>query len=412
MNLKLHTNSIRYILFSLLLALPVALLGQTKLPKHKSDHWTTLVVNGGILRSGDYFIRLDEGYGSFTQFNFVDGLSVGPRMTFGKVFKDYTRLEISEDVKWAAARKSLMATASVKYVLHPQFCGFVEVFGGKKTTDYDRYPVITENTRSLCASIFGWNHPKLYEQTIFGASIYGALSNDFQLNVIAEWERREQMENHIWRSIFGKRPDDNTPYVQGEAMEDYGVDKIFRLDAQLDYIPGRKVYVKDDLTSSMDSDKPVFSLRATSGWNKGLRFLSLDLSVLGMLNGWTPSQKIVYKASVGFFPVRNKMLLMDMRHFDAYDVSGFGFQNGFVPSLCIVLDNYELSTSKSWIEAHADWSNTFFYGQVHFIKVPDMPAHEEFSGGIKLGDNIRVGCAVGFRDLKYNGIAGILIIQL
>lgn len=377
--------------------------GQTKkLPKHKSDDWHTLIQQGGILRKDDNFIRIDDGIGCLTTFNYVDGFSLGPNLTFGKVLPDYSRFEIEENVKWAFSRETLNAELAVRYVFPPQFFGFLEVFGGKNTLDYDRYPIMSLNQRSLAASLFAWNHPKLYEQLTFGASLYGALGNDLQINALIAWEKRTQLENTRWTSLFGKKAKSNLPYIYHEPMEDYGEDKILRVDAQLDYIPGRKIYVTDDMTATMDSEKPVYSVRATSGWNGGLRYLSFDFSVVGMTEGWSDNQKILYQASAGFFAVRNKVLLMDMRHFDA---SNFVFQRGFNLTLFSLLDNYELSTSKCWLEGHAEWNNPWFYGQVHFVKVPDRQAHEELSGGLSFSNRFRLGCSLGFNDLCWDGIA-------
>jgi len=390
------------ILFSLLVAMVSPLHGQTKLPKHPSDHWTTLIQDGGVLRKDDYYMRIVDGIGCLTQFNFVDGLSVGPNLTFGKVMPDYGRIEIDEDIKWACSREALNAEIALRYVFPPQYCGFLEVFGGSTTKDFDRYPVMSQNQRSIAAGVFGWNHPKLYKQTTFGASLYGALGNDLQINALIAWERREQMENTCWRSAFGKTAKDNRPNIQTEPMEDFGVDKILRIDAQFEYMPGRKILVKDDLTSTMDSEKPVYSVRTTTGWNGGLRYLSFDFQVVGMMDGWMDNDKILYKAAAGFYAVRNKVLLMDMRHFDA---SNFAYQRGFHLGLFSLLDNYELSTSKCWIEGHAEWNNPLFYGQVHLVKVPDRPAHEELSGGISFERKFRLGCSIGFDDLCWDGIA-------
>lgn len=395
-------NFFKYILLGLLSALPLALRGQADLPLHRGDDWQTLSARGGIWRNGEYFVRSYEGLGEFVMMDYVNGFALGPSVTVGKVLKDYSRLELDTDIKWAFSREKLMAKAAARYIFAPQYNGFLEVFGGKFTNDFDRYPVLDNSLRSTAVSLFGWSHFKLYEQTTFGTRLYGALGPYWQITGLLAWEKRKQLETHRKTNVFGKDAVENVPYVQKQRMENFGVNKILRLDFQLDYVPGRKIMVVDDMTAYAQSSEPTFSLRQTSGFNHGLEFLSLELSVLGQHQGWKRNEQIAYYASTGFFPVKKRVMLMDMRHFDA---SSFSLTRGFGLTQFSLLDNYELSTGKSWIEGHAEWNNGLFYGQVHAVKVPDCQAHEELSAGVSFMNFFRIGLSVGFDDAKYDGVA-------
>lgn len=396
-------------MISLLFALPLALRGQANLPSYQAPEWLTLLAKGGVLRHDDFFVRIDEGLGSLVTMDYVNGFAIGPKATFGRMFKDYSRIEIDENIKWACSRETLMARGALRYVFAPQFFGFFELFGGQITNDFDRYPVMNDSERTLATSLFGWSHFKLYAQTTAGARLYGALSRDLQLTALVSWEKRRQLDNYRSTNIFGKHASDNVPVVDGKKIPSFDTDKILRLDWQIDYIPGRMIVVTSDLDAIARSEHPTFSLRGTTGIGGQLRYLSLEAMVSGRCDAWKENQKIVYQASAGFYPVRNKLLLMDMHHFDA---SQFVLQSKPNIALFSLLDNYELSTSKPWIEAHAEWNSVLWYAQAHAVKVVSRQMHHELSGGFSLSSLMRLGATIGFDDLTFDGIAVNVVLKM
>ena len=98
-----------------------------------------------------------------------------------------------------------------------------------------------------------------------------------------------------------------------------------------------------------------------------------------------------------------------MRHFDA---SAFALQTKPNIALFSLLDNYELSTSKPWVEAHAEWTNLFWYAQAHAVKVVGRQMHSELSGGISLSNLMRVGVSVGFDDLCYDAVGVNVVVKM
>lgn len=396
------------ILICLLFALPLALLGQVNLPKHQSDGWRTTLDNGGIVRKNRQFISLENGIGDFVGMNFVDGYTLGPKATFGIINKNYSRWEIDEDIKWGFSREKLMAKGVLRYVFQPQYFGFLEIFGGRFTTDFDRTPRMDEYQQGIAASLFGWNHNKLYEQTNIGLRGSVALAYFLQMRGEVAWEKRTQVENHRKCSVFGKKGKTNVPFVQNEPMADFAEDKLLRMNLGFDFTPGRRIIVSDDITSTSESQYPTFSLMSSAGVNDGLRFLSLELSIAGKTQMSSKDNQLQYFVSGGFFPVEKQVLLIDYHHFDA---SRFAWQRNNTITWFSLLDNYELSTSKRWLEGHIEWDYKHLYAQVHAVKVPDMPAHEEVSLGVDVMD-VRIGASVGFNDADYDGVAFNLILNL
>ena len=404
-------TNVKLFIIYLLAALPLAVLGQVKLPYHQGDDWMKVVSRGGLLRHGDYFIKNNDGVSEFVSFDFVNGVGVGPKATFGKVLKDYSRIEIDEDVKWAEARQRLMAKGVIRYMMPPQYFGFLEVYGGQFTNDFDRYPPSSMIQQSLLCSVFGSTRHKLYEQTAAGIRLYGALSADVQLNVLVGWEKRRQLELHQFGYLFGTIDDTNVPYVHKKPFEGFATDQVVRFDAQIDYMPGRKIMLSDDMTATLQTEKPIFTLRQTSGINGGIRFLSYEFSVAGSRKGRLKDSNILYKASAGFYAINRKTLLMDMKSFNA-SRSMIQFQRSHNFMVFSLLGPYELSTTRPWLEFHSEWNRKWLYAQVHGVKVTGSPAHEELAAGVSYNNMYRLGMSAAFDDAKFRGISFNIMISL
>lgn len=379
----------------------MTLLGQAKLPRHESEGWRVLL-NGGILRHGDYFIS-NHGISDFYSFDYVNGYNYGPELTLGKVRKDLSRLEIDINTKYADSRNVLMSKGAVRYVLKPEYNGFFEVFGGQFTSDFDHQPMMNQLNKEYALVLFGWDKSKLYEQTSAGVKGSIALNEDFQIKGQIGWERRRQLQNYRLRNTFRKKGNPNIPKVQHKNYPDFETDNATLFETGLVYSPGRQLFMSDDLTLLEKNSKPIYSLKVSGGVNhKHMEFLSLELATGGTHSHQDDGYEFGYYASAGFFPVRNNVLLMDYHHFDA---THFLWQTSYRISWFSLLDEYELSTSKSWIEGHVEWDWQYFYTQAHAVKVPDMPSHEEISCGMKYGTIVRLGLSIGFDDASFDGVA-------
>ena len=98
-----------------------------------------------------------------------------------------------------------------------------------------------------------------------------------------------------------------------------------------------------------------------------------------------------------------------MHHFDA---SAFALQTKPNIALFSLLDNYELSTSKPWVEAHAEWTNLLWYAQAHAVKVVGRQMHNELSGGMNLLNLMRVGVTIGLDDFNFDAVGVNLVVKI
>lgn len=435
----------------LLLVLPMASLGQTNLPKYESKGWWSTLYKGGLIRTredgrreGSRYLILKDGLSGWFGVDYVNGFNYGPDLTLGRVMSDYSRWEVDVDLKYSVEREELMERLVLRRILRPEYFGYVELFGQRFTEDFDSDPLMSANHRATATSLFGWNAYKLYLKTAFGARGSVALTGELQLDAGVWWEGRERMVNNRKRNVFRVIGEDNYPRMRGYdptvaeycPLTNWKQDQLVRMDMQLSYSPGRWILVKDDMHSSATSDNPVFAFKASVAyngnwrdgadygtlqedasrdeeicWGYGVRYLSLELNVSQQQKKGKDQWR--YFGSAGYFVVRNNIGLADMRHFDA---SHFLWQESNTLTWFSLLTNYELSTSKRWVELHGEYlrqHNKAFgqYVQAHYLSVVDHCPHYELSYGWQLPGEMRIGLSAGMDGSTFDGLGFNLILS-
>ena len=421
---------------SLLCLLPLAAGGQTTAPKvrtvlrHPGTSWGRMLWDGGMVRQkeGPWYLTLPDGYGDLIVMNFVDGYSYGPHAIIGYMTANRQRWEVEETVRWASGRDRLLAKGALRWYSPVEQARMVEVHGGRHTEDFDHDPTMPESQSLLATGLFGWNHYKLLERTDAGIRLALPLGNDLSMKASASWERRRQQENHRQTNVFGAHAQSNVPRLRDgntashlELYEGPIDGQIALLGLQFDYRPQSRYMVYDDMTCRASSRFPLFTLRADAGvgdWD----YLSFDLRISQTLALSRRQDQLQYLASVGGMVRHGEVGLADWHHFDA---SRFWWQASDCVSRFVMLDNYELSTDRAWVEAHAEWTTdrmllsqltrdaSFLqeYVQVHAVQVPQHRCHCEFAYGIDFARMIRLGFAVGFDRLTFRGAAFTLVIR-
>lgn len=419
---------------------------ENKIEKKEGVGWLEAITQGGMVRShaplspmqkqmtqflgrsvprtGPWYIRIPNGLGNLLSANYVDGYTVGPHATFGYVNAQGGRIEIEEHIRWAFSRNVLLANGAISYIFPPERRTEVSVFGGKTTIGFDADPVLEQSQSLLASGLFGWNKEKLYEQTAVGVRGRTALTKDVEVDGQLMWERREQMFNHRKRNIFGVSSKDNIPYVDGRPEQMFAPEELVRVELGAKWQKGSTLHVIDDMTSRVVSSEPAWGLKMTSGIGEGLRYLSFEANVeQQMILTWTDEdyRTLHYFAAAGFFANRDRMLLMDYRHFDS---SKFPWLTRNVVTHFSLLNDYERSTNRHWVEVHADymdinllfsrWVDGFSLGeyvQTHFL-VTERRTHTEFSYGFDFESKFRLGFSIGLNDLKWDGIGLNLVLDI
>lgn len=423
-------------IISLLSLLPMVAEGQTsasyqgndtRMPvvkMHSGDSWLGMLWKGGMVRSerGDWFLSMPDGVNDLFSMDFVDGYSVGPKMTLGHFGTDRSRWELDECVRWAFSRRALMAKGALRWRSAVERATMLELYGGQYAENFDRDPALLRAQQDLAAGLFAWNHDKLLERTDAGLRVALPLNNDLTLRAEAGWERRRRLENHRRTNMFGAHPQSNDPRIRCGASADEltlyegPVDgQLGRVGLQLEYTPQAKHYVFDDMTCQTGTHLAIFGLNAELGagtWH----FASLELNVRQTLSLGFENDILTYRAAAGGILKHGELGLADWHHLDA---SSFFWQRDNKLSRFVMLDPYELSTDEAWAEGHVEWNSGKMllsrlakqpgvlddYVQLHAVKVAGRPLHYEAQYGLNLMKVMRLGVAVAWDDLHWRGAA-------
>lgn len=426
-------------------------IAEPELRKYRSKGWGKLLWKGGIIRTkdadgrrtGPYYIEMESLMSSLLRIDFVNGYTVGPDLILGYVNRDMSRWQLHANVEYGCSRGAWMGEGALRYIAPPQYDSWVEVFGGRRTTDFDPEPLMGRLQQDAAVALFGWNGFKLYEAERYGLRGRYWAGGNLRIEAGAWLEGRYEMSNHRKTNSFGKHPDSNVPVCYDMPVSFFEVDHpidpllnweqnpflhwvedhLWRADLTLEYIPQSLLEVEDDMHSQVKSNKPTMRLTFKAAWDGGdrqwggrvacydayddpedrFRYLSFDFSIEQQLV--RRKHHIAYYGSVGGFPVSRNVGLADYRHFDA---AHYCWQDRMKNSLkwFSLLTNYEASTGNVWNEIHAEHRyqhNAIFgqYTQVHLLHAPERQ-HLEFSYGWHLIDQMRIGLSVGFDNI-YNG---------
>jgi len=237
------------------------------------------------------------------------------------------------------------------------------------------------------------------------------------------------MENHKEKTLFGTHGQDNVPRLrvgktaselmlyEGEIDGDMAL-----LNLEFNYQFGQQHVVFDDMTCRSKSSYPQISLLADVGMGKW-HFASFDLRIGQDISLPRGEDQLRYLVSGGGIYKHGDLSLTDWHHLDA---SRFWWQHDNQLSRFVMLDNYELSTDRSWMEGHVEWSSDQMmltqltrngmllkeYVQAHVVKVPTHRVHWELQYGIDLLNIWRLGVAVGFDKMTCRGAAFTMSLNL
>lgn len=419
-------SSVRLLLCGLFGLLPLLAAGQTSspIPKKVGVSWWEAFNHGGYLRTrdaatglpiGPWYVKASSGISSLLTVNYVNGYSLGPSATWGYASDDGWRLELDEEVRWAFSRKSLIAYGALRYVLPAERHAQFTLFGGRITRGFDPDPVMSDEHSFMASGLFGWDKQKYYLLTNIGARAEFPLGYGFDLDASFQWRKTQQMTNHRRRNLFGAKSVDNIPLVNGIPYEENIDHQAFHpmLDVALSWQAGQTLFIRNDLESYVESLYPKITLRAIAALPDDN--LSMEFRVEQEYNG------LSYMASAGWFPIHHEVPLYDFHHFDA---SRFPWLRQNRISWFSLLDEYELSTDRSWAEMHIEYCHRDFllsrlvrspkfrdYIQVHEVAACSR-SHTELSYGWAIDEDFRLGFSLGWDDTHYDGIALNLILGI
>ncbi|MDR1879327.1 MAG: DUF5686 and carboxypeptidase regulatory-like domain-containing protein [Tannerellaceae bacterium] len=378
--------------------------------------WLGETFMGGSRRLGKK-CRLTYGglLGAVPEYNFVDGLWLGQRLSLGIDLSKTKSLAIAPSVHYVTARKTVNSQLDVTYNYAPMRGGELTLSAGNTTGDYNRYGSDLRIVNSIASLFFATNPVKFYQKRFVEATNKVDLANGLKFVSFFLYEKRNALENRTSYSFSKREPSDNIPAGQLLPMRD---NDALRAAVLLEYTPRYYYRVRNGRKIYDHSAYPTLSLQYGKGIPTGSRRSSnFDKIEAGVrqrvkLNLFS---NLYYTVNVGKFISTKEIYFPDYRHFNANElyVTAHSLLNSFV-----LLDNYSYSTNKQWLDAHLTYTSDYlllkhlpflqsylFNESLHAatLWIPGKN-HLELGYSVGIQDAIRVGVFVGWEKGRYDAV--------
>jgi hypothetical protein len=353
--------------------------------------------------------------GAVPEYNFVDGVWLGQRLSLGITLSKTKSLTIAPAVHYVTARKTVNSQLDVTYHYAPMRGGALTLSGGNTTGDYNRNGSDLRVVNSIASLFFAANPVKFYQKRFVEATNKVDLANGLTFVSFFLYEKRNALENNTSYSFSRRQPSGNIP--RGQLLPMPGNDAL-RAAIQLDYTPRYYYRVRNGRKVYDHSAYPTFSLQYGKGFPVGSRRSSnfdkieagirqqVKLNLFSTLN---------YTVNMGKFISTKEIYFPDYRHFDANElyVTAHSLANSFV-----LLDNYSYSTNKQWVDAHLTYTSdyllikhlpflqNYLFNESLHINTLGIPGrnHSELGYSAGIQDVARVGVFVGWENGRYDAI--------
>ncbi|MDH6535005.1 carboxypeptidase-like regulatory domain-containing protein [Parabacteroides sp. 52] len=348
--------------------------------------------------------------GAVPEYNFVDGVWLGQRLTLHKKIKKGSEIKISPSAYYVTGRQTVNWEINGDFTYAPLRNGNLTLSGGNTTADFSNEGDL-RFINSLSSLFFGKNPIKFYQKKFIKVINKVDLANGLNLTLGFSHEDRNTLENNLSFHIFGKHPEANIPgnrdiYMPNNSTTKYAV--------HLEYTPrhyysierGRKVY--------MHSSFPTISASYVRGINKLGNYHCWDAGIHQNIP-LNEFDNITYAVHGGFFSQNDPVAFPDYKHFRTNELFITG--NALAYSFNL-LDNYVYSTNKRWLNAHLNYTSaylllkhipflqSYMFNESLHLKTLWIPHKNHTEAGYSLGieDVGRIGVFVGLERGKYDSV--------
>lgn len=352
------------------------------------------------------------------QYNFVDGLWVGAKLTAGLSFSDATSLRFTPSVYYTTARKAVVGSGELLLDYAPRRMGKLQLSGGVLSTDYNGESGESILINGAASLLFARNDVKLYEKRFLSIHNDVELANGLLFAAGLSWQQRKMLENSVSQSMFGKSAKSNIP--QSDAFVWMPENELLKASFALEYTPahyyrmsrGKKVYEKPRFPTFTLGYEQAFPLSGTtpSPSYQRAEFLARQKVEFGLFN------VLAWSVNGGMFWDAKQMQFPDYKHFAAtrLALTERTFNDGF-----FLLDNYAYSTASRWAQAGLNWYTPYLLLKyLPFLKRKSLDEALHLHSMVSYGRNpysevgysigfanvARVGVFAGFENLKYRSV--------
>ncbi|MDH6306859.1 hypothetical protein M2459_002124 [Parabacteroides sp. PF5-5] len=361
--------------------------------------------------------------GVVPEYNFVDGIWLGQRLTLGTNLHKRNHLSVSPSVYYVTARKTINWQIDGNFRYAPLRNGSLSVSGGNTSADFNNMGEL-RLINSLSSLFFAENPIKFYQKRFFEVINHIDVANGLMLTSSISIEHRNALENNLSWSIFNRTPDSNLPGRQVAPMPDNHTTKYA---AHLEYTPRYYYRIQGGRKQYANSKYPTLGLgyvRAITNMNNlSPDYHRLDASIRQKIQ-LHAFDHLSYQVQGGvFLNGKHPTFFPDYKHFRTSELflTGYSAENSFS-----LLDNYTYSTNDKWLEAHLSYSTAYLlikhlsflqnyifkeYLHARTLWIPGKN-HTEFGYSIGIQDIGNIGLFVSLEKGKYDGLGFTISIPI
>jgi hypothetical protein len=380
---------------------------------NKSSSWLGKVVFGSRASLGKKcWLKYGGLLGTVPEYNFVDGVWLGQRLTFGVDFSKKYSLGIYPSVHYVTARQTVNWHVGGAFNYAPERNGQFIVFGGNYTSNFNRISGGSRLVNSIFSLVNARNAIKLFQRQYVAVSNRIDAANGFFVTASVNYDKRNALENKMSYNFFGKEPSPNLPGEQLIPMPDNTLTKVA---VELEYTPRYHYRIKDGRKRYAHSKYPTFTLN----YEKGIatdndRPASFDKAEFGICQQilFNAFNRLEYLANTGTFFSSKRVYFPDFKHFSNNEL--FFTTNPLLNSFR--LSNYSYSTDKSWAQIHLSYTSSYLFIknlpflQKHlfeesiYVRTLFIPGTNYSETGYSIGffKMVEAGVFVGFKKGKYD----------
>ena len=303
-------------------------------------------------------------------FNTVQGLNFYLYTGFSKVFSNANSIRISQDVSYGISNYRWGYSLRANYYYNRNKFARLQITGGIKPVQYNAMDPISPFVNTLYTLLDGHNYMKLYEKSWIGVSHYSELVNGIYLSAGLEYAGRSALVNttdYTWVKSDNRRFTSNDPQDPGNQGPAFSWNKSLKIYAAL-RLRYKQKYMSIPEKSVIGSKYPDLVISYVKGVPDILGS-DVDYDVLKIaLEGnqkFGPFGTMQYRGLYGTFLNNRHTEFMDYHHFNGNRTIFGKFRlNAFQ-----LLDYYDNSTNKSYVEAYAEHHfDGFIFNKIPLVR--------------------------------------------
>ncbi|RLD37144.1 MAG: hypothetical protein DRI83_04370, partial [Bacteroidetes bacterium] len=309
-------------------------------------------------------------------FNTVQGLNFYLSTGFSKVFSSGNSLRINQDVSYGISNYRWGYGLRASYYYNRNKSARIRVTGGIKPVQYNAMDPISPFVNTLYTLLDGNNYMKLYEKNWVDISHFSELTNGIYFSAGAEYAGRTALlnsTNYSWVKSSKNRFTSNDPqnpnnegpaFAWNKSLKIYAAVRI-RIFQKYMSIPDKTVIGSKypDLVISYIKGIPNFL-------GSDVDYDVLKIAIEGNQK-FGPFGTLQYRGLYGTFLNNRGTEFMDYHHYNGNRTIFGKFRlNAFQ-----LLDYYDHSTNKSYVEAYAEHHfNGFIFNKIPLVRKAKIKA--------------------------------------